>query len=59
MSNREKIFEALKKMSNEQLVENVDFACSLCPADGICNLCDRVSCQEVLLNWLEGDTDGK
>lgn len=57
MGNREKLFKALEKMSNEDLAETVDFYCNQCPAGKYCEEKNENTCQEAMLNWLNKESD--
>ena len=52
--NREKLFDALNKMSNEQLAESITLWCDECPARESCvsRTVKDFSCTRFLKRWL-------
>lgn len=55
MTNREKLFEILNKMTDEELAFAIDVPCNMCPARKMCNshINEDESCQETFILWLE------
>lgn len=55
MTNREKLFEILNKMTDEQLAFVIDLPCDMCPARKSCESYhyDDYTCQDNMTLWLE------
>lgn len=58
MTNREKLFEVLHKMNNQNLSFTVNFSCgNECPCYEFCKNSDSISCNKILEEWLDSDEE--
>lgn len=55
MTNREKLFEILNKMSNQKLSLAVNLPCHVCPCYDFCEKSENISCNKILEEWLDSD----
>lgn len=55
MTNKEKLFEILDKMSNQKLSFTINLPCDKCPCYDFCKNFKSMSCNETLEAWLDSD----